>query len=241
LAITNRANSTLTFDAVSSLTGTEFSTDFNLDTTLMGADDYSFMIFYHPLDGLNDTLDFLIDSNGGSITFHIETSVAAPTEFTVFLPAGWSGISSWIVPADADVEAIFSPVVDDLVILQNFDGVYWPDAGVNSIGNWNGHDGYMIKMESARQLTFSGEMQSNKTIELNPGWNYLPVLNDCEMSVDALLSQISANIQIVKEIAGPNIYWPEFGIATLDVIVPGKAYFVLVDEGVTVEFPECGQ
>jgi rhodanese-related sulfurtransferase len=239
LTITNRANSNLSFNSISSLTGTEFSTDFELSTTLTGAEDYTFSIFYEPLEEISDTLEFLIESNGGGIAFYIYRTGIAPAEFTITLATGWSGISSFVVPDDPNVENIFAPVVDELVVLQNFDGVYWPDAGVNSIGNWNDHAGYMIKMETEQQLTFTGEMQTNRTVMLSAGWNYLPVLNVCESNTADLFSQISGSIKIVKEIAGGKVYWPEYGIATLDVIVPGKAYFVLVDEDVVVEFSEC--
>lgn len=141
LTITNRANSNLMFSAISSLTGTEFTTNFMMSTTLHGAEDYTFSIFYEPLDEISDTLDFLIESNGGDIVFRIYRSCIALVEFTITLPGGWSGISSFVVPDNPNVEAIFAPVVDELVILKNFDGVYWPDAGVNSIGNWNDHAG----------------------------------------------------------------------------------------------------
>ncbi len=71
LTITNRANDVLNFNTISSLSGTEFSTDFNIATSLQGAEDYTFSIFYEPLDELNDSINFLIESNGGDIVFHI--------------------------------------------------------------------------------------------------------------------------------------------------------------------------
>jgi rhodanese-related sulfurtransferase len=239
LTITNRANLNLTFTSKTPLNGTEFSTNFNLSTVVKGAEDYTFSIFYEPLDEIYDTLDFLIESNGGDIIFHIHAGIMAPLEFAITLPAGWSGISSCVVPTVSDVEVIFGPLVEELVILQNFDGVYWPDAGVNSIGDWNGHSGYMIKMETAQQLIFSGTAQSDRTLNLSAGWNYLPVLDFCERNTSDFFNQISENLRIVKEVAGPKVYWPEFGIATLDFVVPGKAYFILVDDDVTVDFPEC--
>jgi hypothetical protein len=110
---------------------------------------------------------------------------------------------------------------------------------VNTIGNWNDMDGYQIKMETAQQVTFTGEMQTDLSVGLTTGWNYLPVLNPCDNITVDLFSQITGNLQIVKEVAGWNVYWPEFGITTLDEIVPGKAYFVLVDDDVVVEFPTC--
>lgn len=63
--LTNRANDTLQFASISSLDGTEFYTDFNLNTTLLGAEDYQFQLFYEPTDELPDTLYFSIESNGG--------------------------------------------------------------------------------------------------------------------------------------------------------------------------------
>lgn len=239
LKITNRANLNLTFSSITSLTGTEFTTDFDLSTALQGAEDYTFLIFYEPQDEISDTLDFLIESNGGNTSFQIYRTGITPMEFTVNIPAGWSGISSCVVPNDPAVKNVFELIVDELVILQNYNGIYWPAAGVNSIGNWDEHSGYMVKMETAQQLTFTGEMQTNLTVDLIAGWNYLPVLNDCENNVVELFSQIGDHLQIAMEIAGSKVYWPEFGIVTLDKVIPGKAYFVKVDKDVVIEFPVC--
>ena len=160
-----------------------------------------------------------------------------PDEQNIIIAEGWSGISSYIIPDDPAVENIFAPIVDELVILQNFDGMYFPFAGVNTIGNWGGHAGYQIKMNETSQVTFTGEVQTDLTIGLTAGWNYLPVLNSCNnLSVD-LFSQIINNLQIVKEVAGWKVYWPQFGVTTLDEIIPGKVYFILVDDDVVVEFP----
>ena len=157
----------------------------------------------------------------------------------ISLPAGWSGISSFIIPNDAAVANIFAPVQDKLVILQNFDGMYWPTASVNTLVNWDDHAGYQIKMQTARQVTFSGEMQSNLTANLDAGWNYLPVLNACNNPVVALFSPIIGHLQIIKEVAGSRVYWPQYGVNTLGALVPGKAYFVLVNDDVNLVFPAC--
>jgi len=133
----------------------------------------------------------------------------------IIIPEGWSGISSYIIPDDAELENIFAPVVDGMIILQNFAGMYWPTAGVNTLGNWDGQAGYQVKMETAQQVTFSGSMQENLTANLSAGWNYLPVLNACTNQAEELLSQIAENLQIVKEVAGYGVYWPQFGVNTL--------------------------
>jgi len=241
LTITNRANNTLAFDNVTSLTGTEFTHDFEINTTLEGAEDYTFSIIYQPVDEVNDSVSFLIESNGGDINFYVRAlhSETGPAYFTISLPEGWSGISSFMVPVNPNVEAMFEPIENDLIILQNFSGFYWPAEGANSISNWNSHEGYMIKMESEQQLTIAGTLQTDHSFELTAGWNFLPVLNQCNTPTADLFSQISGNLKIVKEIAGHMVYWPQYGIFTLDEIIPGRAYLVFVDDDVWLEFPEC--
>jgi len=71
LTVTNRANDTLRFNSITNLTGSEFSTDFDTATILLGAEDYTFSIFYEPVDEESDSLSFIIESNGGDVAFYI--------------------------------------------------------------------------------------------------------------------------------------------------------------------------
>ncbi|MFH1159607.1 MAG: rhodanese-like domain-containing protein [bacterium] len=78
LTVTNRANDTLRFISITSLTGTEFSTDFDTTTTLEGPFDYTFSVFYTPVDTLSDVVTFRIESNGGPVQFHITRTGRIP-------------------------------------------------------------------------------------------------------------------------------------------------------------------
>lgn len=69
LTLTNRANDTLRFTSVTSLAGTEFNTDFDIATWLEGPFDYTFALFYTPTDTLTDFINFVIESNGGTVQF----------------------------------------------------------------------------------------------------------------------------------------------------------------------------
>lgn len=71
LTITNCANDVLTFSQITDLTGTGFSTGFDLNTTLNGAGDYSFYISYLPPDTIPDSTVFTVFSNGGQVNFHL--------------------------------------------------------------------------------------------------------------------------------------------------------------------------
>ncbi len=155
------------------------------------------------------------------------------------LKEGWSGISGYIVPDEPSLENLFSTVQNDLIILQNFEGMYWPTNTINTLVDWNSQLGYQVKMSAHRQLTLTGNMQQELTLMLDEGWNYLPVPTACSNNVEELFEPLGSHLQIVKEIAGLQVYWPQFGIATLSELQPGKAYFINLDQPVNLTFPVC--
>jgi PKD repeat protein len=165
---------------------------------------------------------------------------ATPSVFTnqhLQMSQGWSGISITINTLDANVETMFAPIIADLIILQNASGIFWPGQNINTLGVWNTHEGYQVKVADNVELTISGTRENDRTVQLAYGWNLIPVLSECNADVADLFN--GTNITIVKEVAGWNIYWPEFGINTLEVLEPGKAYFVLMDGEGSVTYPDC--
>jgi len=156
----------------------------------------------------------------------------------VQIPQGWSGISSYILPAQPQVATMLQPISNNLIILQNMTNVYWPAQGVNTIGNWNSHAGYKIKVDENVSLQVAGTFQQNKTIALEQGWNLLPVLSDCPVACDELFANVNQVI-LVKDVAAMGVYWPSQNIMSLEELVPGKAYYVLTNAPVSVTFPEC--
>jgi len=167
--------------------------------------------------------------------------VQSPPESMVnfSLPKGWAGISTWLKPLQPAVETMFSQVEDQLVILQNFEGVYWPEQNVNTIQNWEVTSGYMIKMESAAQINLPGTHDVQQTLGLGAGWKLIPVLTDCNIETSELLQ--NTNFTIIKEVAGTNLYWPQFGINTLEYLQSGKSYFLLLNDTATLNYAGCKQ
>jgi len=155
------------------------------------------------------------------------------------IPAGWSGVSTCLDPLSKGVEGMFSTFGNDFIILSSMTQFYYPAVGVNTIGNWNYESGYQVKAVNNLELTIAGSKLGNPTLELAQGWNLIPLLNNCNNPAKELFAPIIDHLQIVKEVAGTGVYWPQFGVNTLGVLNPGKAYFVLVDEEVELEFPAC--
>ena len=163
----------------------------------------------------------------------------AVAEQVITIPAGWSGLSSYLIPENLTFENIFGEVMDQVVIVQNSDGIFWPDQSINTLGNWNSFSGYTIKTSSEVTLSIAGEPLAPQAIQLQAGWNLMPVLSSCPVSVDELFNSFPDQLVVVKEIAGSGIYWPAQGINTLPVLLPGRSYFVFLNGNVFLEFEPC--
>jgi hypothetical protein len=154
------------------------------------------------------------------------------------IPAGWSGVSSYIDPMNKGVEGIFAPYSTDFIILASMTQFYYPETGVNTIGNWNYETGYKIKAGNEFEITMKGTKISDPSVDLAAGWNLIPVLSSCEVPVTEVFDGFSA-LTIVKQVAGPYIYWPAYNINTLVSLVPGKAYFAATSSPGSVTYPGC--
>nr|NQU91120.1 T9SS type A sorting domain-containing protein [Bacteroidota bacterium] len=158
---------------------------------------------------------------------------------TIDLPQGWSGLSSYLIPADTDIENIFDDIPEQLVIALTEEEIYYPANNINTIGNWEQHAAYKVKTNAVVSLSIAGFMENNHTLQLLEGWNLIPVISSCPVDVEVLFAPVVSDLEIVKEIAGWGIYWPGMGINNLGTLNPGKAYYVLVMGDVEVTFEEC--
>jgi len=163
--------------------------------------------------------------------------IVQPAIQFLYMPEGWSGISTNMIPETYDLPSLLQPILNDVVILQNLDGIYEPEMNINTIGAWDNHEGYQIKLTNSAALQISGFVDPDKEIGLHAGWNLIPVLCDWDVDVLELFAEVTGNIELVKEVAGTKVYWPLMGINTLGYLEPGKAYYVLTNDEVTITFP----
>jgi hypothetical protein len=152
---------------------------------------------------------------------------------------GWAGISSYMLPVDTDIEYLFDPIVNELIILKNFYGAYLPSMETNTLVDWDNNSGYMVKVSNDCQLKILGNNYGVSNLTLSAGWTLIPVLSSCDVDTEALFSSILASVIIIQEVAGTDLYWPSMGISTLPVLKPGKAYFVKMSAEETINFPVC--
>ena len=110
----------------------------------------------------------------------------------ITLESGWSLFSTHIITEDNSLESIFSNIINDVIIIKDENGnVYWPEFGLNSIGNLNIGDAYQIKMNNTNILTLTGTSANcNTNINLNSGWNFIGYLNPNSYNIDDQFSSI---------------------------------------------------
>ncbi len=168
-----------------------------------------------------------VDQNGHSARTDLVVKREAPAQQGLNLMEGWQGISTALIPENPDVSMMFEPVIDEMVILYNQQGMFWPGENINSLGDWDTYNGYILKMAEDASLVVEGSVMEEYFVPLYQGWNLVPVFN--EISVEELFAGVPG-FYLAKEIAGTGLYWPLYNILNLPVFSKGKSYFVYMTE-----------
>ena len=160
---------------------------------------------------------------------------------SVIIPAGWSGISTYLNIWDDEVIKIFQYIGSELIIVNDFEHVYWPGQSINTYedGKWDTYTGAQIKLSAEATVDFQGLHLEERAIELGAGWYYLPVLDHCPVAAADIFDQISSQLDIAKDIAGTRVYWPDYGITTLNTLDPGLAYLIKLNAPGTIQYSNC--
>ena len=138
--------------------------DYNMESvfsTIVGSTiivkDENGSVFW-PAFGLNNIGD-IIDGEGYQVKMEANETltlegglVAADTELS--FDAGWNMIG--YLPLDPmDAEFAMDPVVDNMIIMKDENGlVFWPQFGLNNIGNMLPGEGYQLKMDNAQVFSY---------------------------------------------------------------------------------------
>jgi hypothetical protein len=157
----------------------------------------------------------------------------------IALSQGWNSLSTYLDPVEKDLTKLFKSIENQLIILTQGELVYYPQGNINTIGDFDPLAGYTIKVAEATNLTVSGDRLDVKMFQLPEGWSLLPVLTDCDVSVEEVFGKIINETEIIKEIAGVNCYWPEKDISSLQNLSTGNAYLVKMKSDQNISFPDC--
>lgn len=155
------------------------------------------------------------------------------------LPEGWSYFSTYIDPFEANIDSICSPIVNQVIIVKDGTGSsFWPQYGVNMIGDLTIGAGYQIKMSSVQTLEVAGlSVQPESTpITIIQGWSYLGYLRQNPASIATMLSPVVSQVIIVKNGAGQS-YWPQYGVNMVGNMNPGEGYQIKMNTQQVLTYP----
>jgi len=184
---------------------------------------------FHQIKGVSQSMP---SYNG---TTSIQVTNQLPANQTLIIPAGWSGISSYLNPANPNLLNLMAPVADHLLMVKNNTNCYSPPLGILPSAPWNSTSGYFIKLDSPVQVAITGFEIQNKTIALSVGWNLVPVISNDIFILDEILTGL--DFEIVQEAATSYIYWPSMAIQSLYFFEPGKAYLIKMNSPGMIIFP----
>ncbi len=185
------------------------------------------------------TSDHIINDEGMYIDdFAITVEGGYDTQL-IHIPAGWSGLSSNVVPAQAQIQDIMQPVMHQMIAIKDMTDIFWPDQNINTLGSWENHGAFKIKMDNDATLEVFGFYEENRVLNFEEGWNLMPVLSNFAVNVSLMFQGVKEGLVLIKEIAGEKVYWPSQQIFDLDDFIPGRAYLVKASEPFSVAFPSC--
>ncbi|OQX81814.1 MAG: hypothetical protein B6D64_01665 [Bacteroidetes bacterium 4484_276] len=179
----------------------------------------------------NDTSNLIYDIPVTLIVFPYNLT------HTLTIPEGWSGISTYVLPFFPEIEDIFDTLSNQIEVLRDQNNIFWPGQQINTIGEWNTYEGYIINASEQIQVNIPGIFEVSQTIFLQEGWHIMPVLTTQVSSTFVVFRDVEDLIDIVMEVAGDKVYWPSQNIYTLTQLHPGKAYYIRVTGDCSIHFP----
>ena len=154
------------------------------------------------------------------------------------LEQGWNIFSTYIQPSNTDLANILVPIEGQTLIVKDYQGLaLLPAWGFNGIGDLDNSQGYQIKVEEAITLSIDGELilPENHPININQGWNIISYLREAEANIEAVFTDISTDIIIVKNYAGL-VYLPEWGFNGIGNLKAGEGYQLKASSETTLQY-----
>jgi rhodanese-related sulfurtransferase len=161
ITLTNRANDTLKFVSVTLPEGNEFSSNFDVTKKLKGSEDYSFSVYYKPLQIIKDSLNVGILSNGGVLTLSVIVKEEPVTEIKAIA---------------CGEPKIYPNPANNFISFENFFG---PTLQEVSVVNMNGQ---LVKKEFDFQAT-----NQLKVADLPEGIYFVRIVTDNRIFVNKLI------------------------------------------------------
>lgn len=162
---------------------------------------------------------------------------------------GWNLISSWVIPQDMTLNAIFQDLKNDgyLTKVQDEDGFTYVEGlggtWINEIGDYEMTEGYYVQVNTDCDLIINGTcIILPMTVQLYEGWNIIPYPYQSPTPGLAFLeANMDTGLLIKVQDEDGFTLTPGLGGVWIDEIgdfEPTEGYYIFVSEDTTIDFPQ---
>ena len=186
--------------------------------------------------GVNCT-DGSLNTENSSCPYPICNEVG-PNFQNIYIPLGWSILSTYMNPENASVDEIFSPIIEHLIILKDYTGdAYIPQFSYNGIGDIQLGYGYSLKMALESEITIHGDYinPENNPLTIINGWSIIGYLRTISTPLDVIFESMQSSIIIVKDYMG-NAYIPSFNFNGIGDMHPGQGYQIKTNSSAILQY-----
>lgn len=191
----------------------------------------------------------VVDANAcvTEAVIQVEEAAVVLQSQTINVPPGWSIFSSYINPTNPDIEIVLNPIGSQISIVKNWEGlVFWPQYGLNAIGDMILGQGYQIKVDAMLPLSLDvvgvAAVPELTPLNLNQGWGMLGYLRQTPADVSLVLSDIISpmlvpgDLELMKSGSG-QIFWPYYNLNQMGNMIPGQGYQILMNNSAVLTYP----
>jgi uncharacterized protein (TIGR02145 family) len=116
--------------------------------------------------------------------------------------------------------------------------IFWPQYGINLIGNLQIGQGYQLKMNSAQTLSLAGTQNNpgETTLSIPAGWSYIGYLHISPALIANMLVPLGSDLVLAKNGTG-QIYWPAYSVNLIGQMNPGQGYQLKMNNAVIFSYP----
>jgi len=213
--------------------------------------------FTAPEVSINTDYTFSLIVNNGTIDSPVDQVTIQVRNLNsrqdITLGAGWNIISTYLIPTNLDMKAIFQPIIDAGKLKKVMDetGKTLENLGAfggwrNNIGNLSSTEGFKVNVTAASTLLIEGTpVPLPFDITLNTGWNIISYPATTVQDAKALFQSLidAGKLKKVMDETGKTLEnLGAFGGWRNNIgnFIPGKGYKVNVTAGCTLTIPAGG-
>jgi hypothetical protein len=173
----------------------------------------------------------------GDVQSESATLTVLPWTQTIDLLGAVNGFSTYLDLDETSLAAIFAPVAEHVLNVDfvNPNFTWNPNGYAYSL---NEEKGALVNLGSGYPTSVDvvGYPTLGNSVDMPAGTNYMPVWSQNVVLADDVFGPISGDIYAVFSMDYSGYWFPLYGIYTLEYLVPGSSYMVLLTNAATLNF-----